>query len=159
MTIIAQSRGELLQFQLTHPWGCDSSLSPISTTHTVFQLTHPWGCDCYASLGCALVAISTHTPVRVWREAGSKYLKARNISTHTPVRVWLIDPVLFDAVQKISTHTPVRVWPDYTPISPAEIKFQLTHPWGCDKIIDSLKIIPLFQLTHPWGCDPTNCRQ
>ena len=34
------------------------------------------------------------------------------------------------------------------------MKFQLTHPWGCDwnnKI--SIPQDILFQLTHPWGCD------
>ena len=33
------------KFQLTHPWGCDSSNKTKTINILTFQLTHPWGCD------------------------------------------------------------------------------------------------------------------
>ena len=119
-----------------------------------FQLTHPWGCDAIDSKFRHL------TP---------------HISTHTPVRVWRLD-VLQLLVSYISTHTPVRVWRDDSVLESKDEKFQLTHPWGCDRTWRTL-ILPYadfnshtregvtmiscqrdfktssFQLTHPWGCD------
>ena len=56
--------------------------------------------------------------------------------------------------RSISTHTPVRVWPVRLPQSALPLRFQLTHPWGCDFMhADDGGSILLFQLTHPWGCD------
>ena len=77
---------------------------------------------------------------------------------------------------KISTHTPVRVWHYFQRNSPANRRFQLTHPWGCDRFTVCRQHWPYhfnlhtregvtagnegrhhvfgwFQLTHPWGCD------
>ena len=74
-------------FQLTHPWGCDSSHSSSSSASSRFQLTHPWGCDFFYSTYHICFCISTHTPVRVWPKVTiSKPMLS--ISTHTPVRVW-----------------------------------------------------------------------
>ena len=33
------------------------------------------------------------------------------------------------------------------------MKFQLTHPWGCDLKKSLAFLEEQFQLTHPWGCD------
>ena len=80
-----------------------------------------------------------------------------------------------DYVIHISTHTPVRVWLASPRCSIISLKFQLTHPWGCDilhykwflkgrdfnshtregvtDLSRSLQALISFQLTHPWGCD------
>ena len=35
-----------------------------------------------------------------------------------------------------------------------KIRFQLTHPWGCDTCVWFSNLFRYgFQLTHPWGCD------
>ena len=78
-----------------------------------FQLTHPWGCDAEKRFCQECDSISTHTPVRVWPD-GHKPREPQRISTHTPVRVWLMSS-FFD---NFCT------------------KFQLTHPWGCDYLME-----------------------
>ena len=75
-----------------------------------FQLTHPWGCDTKSIKDLAL---------------------SMRISTHTPVRVWLCPISLLTNIW-ISTHTPVRVWRICRFIINNSLRFQLTHPWGCD---------------------------
>ena len=57
----------MIQFQLTHPWGCDKKMVDF-VTDTEY--------------------ISTHTPVRVWQMSILRPALVK-ISTHTPVRVWL----------------------------------------------------------------------
>ena len=140
-------------FQLTHPWGCDlrwlcgikgywisthtpvrvwlpQACKPICTwnfnSHTRegvtypnllnlltngFQLTHPWGCDKSIRNRYSIFVISTHTPVRVWLH--SLRIRGRFL--------------------QISTHTPVRVWQMWSYLWRVGNKFQLTHPWGCDR--------------------------
>ena len=80
------------RFQLTHPWGCDVFRFRILLYLFSFQLTHPWGCDENGDLIHIDGSISTHTPVRVWRDVKGTYMKSLGISTHTPVRVWPIFP-------------------------------------------------------------------
>ena len=99
-----------------------------------------------------------------------------NFNSHTREGVTDIEKYVNPSAQ-ISTHTPVRVWRFtlYSLICLA-VKFQLTHPWGCDneqiQNYDTLNQISThtpvrvwlflysqtmkqckFQLTHPWGCD------
>ena len=108
-------------FQLTHPWGCDSTISENSRCFW-FQLTHPWGCDfIYEVDKYNRLAISTHTPVRVWLIFTNEYIHLNVISTHTPVRVWR---ALTQMLQELQT------------------QFQLTHPWGCDTgILGSIRAL------------------
>ena len=54
----------------------------------------------------------------------------------------------------VSIHAPV--WVRLVPIMacPCMIKFQFTHPCGCDAERWHIILIPLqFQFTHPCGCD------
>ena len=118
------------KFQLTHPWGCD--LIPLITKPFFsFQLTHPWGCDTSCRYVIHIIHISTHTPVRVWQ---SRLLSANafgyfNSHTREGVTPLLLCTLHTDS---ISTHTPVRVWL-WKRISRSQaLRFQLTHPWGCD---------------------------
>ena len=76
-------------FQLTHPWGCDHSVTWGSRPGKVFQLTHPWGCDDLLKKQYDLTAdFNSHTRegVTIFRFL-RRFIK--KISTHTPVRVWL----------------------------------------------------------------------
>ena len=98
--------------------------------------------------------ISTHTPVRVWPAKLQLLLIKKRISTHTPVRVWLFNHVRKCKISEISTHTPVRVWLIACEYRGVFCRFQLTHPWGCDRSPNKAhKENREFQLTHPWGCD------
>ena len=81
---------------------------PFCRWTLTFQLTHPWGCDTSFRHLIILIPISTHTPVRVWL-IGNVFKSMLTISTHTPVRVWPLD-CLELIIAQISTHTPVRVW-------------------------------------------------
>ena len=75
--------------------------------------------------------ISTHTPVRVWRYWSWPCQLACHFNSHTR-----------EGVTIIACNNAVK------------IRFQLTHPWGCDKILSDIWIAATeFQLTHPWGCD------
>ena len=146
-------------FQLTHPWGCDRKLLFSQLGLEWFQLTHPWGCDFYFTNSVQQEYISTHTPVRVWLKILQLHPKQPWISTHTPVRVWLdwdseiyvvcdfnshtregVTSWLTVSVltMMISTHTPVRVWLFRNIHSCGAFGFQLTHPWGCDMILEPL---------------------
>ena len=75
-----------------------------------FQLTHPWGCDGYISLSAVKSHISTHTPVRVWRTVYIKSLDDADFNSHTR------EGVTIPLVNGFQT-----------------LRFQLTHPWGCDE--------------------------
>ena len=163
------------RFQLTHPWGCDQNgLRPVIQV-VKFQLTHPWGCDSppelsaqafcnfnshtregvtagYKCSNCGndfnshtregvtmkpgsdpfiLINFNSHTregvtPMADWlyytltyfnshtREGvtnvSADWLFGIKISTHTPVRVWREFFSRREAGGAISTHTPVRVW-------------------------------------------------
>ena len=141
-------------FQLTHPWGCDAKFGvtqeqiEISThtpvrvwrrkaappvpvqhfnSHTREGVTSRFRLTIYPS------KISTHTPVRVWPNTFSLPHHEKGISTHTPVRVWLQCFYYKQDRFFISTHTPVRVWLSALLPRSSAPKFQLTHPWGCDK--------------------------
>ena len=145
-----------------------------------FQLTHPWGCDnwrCWDQwLGSCY--ISTHTPVRVWRNAWPPQRRTWHFNSHTREGVtWLNNMVTRYGL--ISTHTPVRVWQEDKAIFGRYYWFQLTHPWGCDAYFFGFRQYlfnfnshtregvtwlirstqaegVIFQLTHPWGCDYSN---
>ena len=101
-----------ITFQLTHPWGCDFNNYETTQTISAFQLTHPWGCD-------------------LWPHSMGYHCR---ISTHTPVRVWPALDCLELIIAQISTHTPVRVWLNFQNSYHISNGFQLTHPWGCDKM-------------------------
>ena len=66
--VVLQQEIQRLKFQLTHPWGCDTTKCLITQIRVTFQLTHPWGCDKWLSCDLCECFISTHTPVRVWRQ-------------------------------------------------------------------------------------------
>ena len=140
------------RFQLTHPWGCDLLTLKQGKLKISFQLTHPWGCDLRRSRFRRRAGISTHTPVRVWLKVEFTY-NPLPISTHTPVRVWLwpnsplflstnfnshtregvTASVNFSAGQKnFNSHTREGVTGNSTSSTAPRVKFQLTHPWGCD---------------------------
>ena len=175
----------------------------VTTAHDLqeiwrrFQLTHPWGCDALVRYECSpKPAISTHTPVRVWRwnfvvlwmslhfnshtregvtplkwstavpwsfqlthpwgcdNIGTRDNTPHSISTHTPVRVWPSNPCFFNPCFNFNSHTREGVTIIIVPSEMIFLIFQLTHPWGCDLLLNSPFIIWLaFQLTHPWGCD------
>ena len=172
MTVISQLKVRQLQFQLTHPWGCDRILIVL----------------------CVICKISTHTPVRVWLLLNISGWDSANFNSHTREGVtqgqWtgsihgrfqLTHPWGCDSLNKylsplisISTHTPVRVWLicwtrraynlDFNSHTREGVTyqefsfypyagFQLTHPWGCDAYLLSFALFARFQLTHPWGCD------
>ena len=140
--------------------------------------------------------ISTHTPVRVWplwlwlsmsemhfnshtREGVTTSGRCRyfpmKISTHTPVRVWQEHQVFQSSSNYFNSHTREGVTLCVSCFQET-LKFQLTHPWGCDA--QDIRLFQLrhnisthtpvrvwpgtewmrcprckFQLTHPWGCD------
>ena len=100
-----------------------------------------------------LLAISTHTPVRVWLATLSQPVNKHHISTHTPVRVWLtllVSPFNFCL---ISTHTPVRVWPNCATLVFDFWDFNSHTREGVTILSYFLIHCRGFQLTHPWGCD------
>ena len=119
-----------------------------------FQLTHPWGCDFSPEKFIVpLIGISTHTPVRVWLLFVYVILYSVFISTHTPVRVWP-EPEKPEAPHfSISTHTPVRVWPVLILHRPNVQHFNSHTREGVTDIHFHLFQLKKFQLTHPWGCD------
>ena len=131
----------------------------VTTAHDLqeiwrrFQLTHPWGCDALVRYECSpKPAISTHTPVRVWRWNFVVLWMSLHFNSHTREGVtplkwstavpwsfqlthpWGCDcePLYAFMAVVISTHTPVRVWPVFGSTVLSFIIFQLTHPWGCD---------------------------
>ena len=122
---------------------------------SLFQLTHPWGCDKKRAVWCSkLQAISTHTPVRVWRRRKEACGGWGYFNSHT--REGVTETCLFHAFRHWIFQLTHPWGCDSTPkqISEKSMKFQLTHPWGCD----SASVICWsntngFQLTHPWGCD------
>ena len=61
--------------------------------------------------------------------------------------------VLRQAHLQVSIHAPVRVRPKCKTRLILEVKFQFTHPWGCDPLLIHFIYFFLFQFTHPWGCD------
>ena len=120
------------RFQLTHPWGCDvlhchwygwrqiSTHTPVRVWLTqwgqlhrtaLFQLTHPWGCDNENDEYYALTQISTHTPVRVWHVPIEAFAHFFDFNSHTREGVTVLP------------RNVISLW-----------KFQLTHPWGCDRL-------------------------
>ena len=102
----------IIPFQLTHPWGCDAlDLSKVDFT-PIFQLTHPWGCDSTISENSRCFWFQLTHP---W---GCDF-------------IYEVDKYNRLA---ISTHTPVRVWHRHPWLYPCTFGFQLTHPWGCDYI-------------------------
>ena len=77
---------------------------------SLFQLTHPWGCDKKRAVWCSkLQAISTHTPVRVWRRRKEACGGWGYFNSHTREGVTCGQRVKITEIA-ISTHTPVRVW-------------------------------------------------
>ena len=195
MTWASSRKDRNSKFQLTHPWGCDSTtfsphLTAAISTHTpvrvwpfaywsyrifkAFQLTHPWGCDfCFDFIQHVSRNFNSHTREGVTLRRCNKSLEC-NFNSHTREGVTCY-PNCFGKTNQISTHTPVRVWlqkfnlvenyEDFNShtregvtaircILIHNLRFQLTHPWGCD---NPVKLIfwdfPKFQLTHPWGCD------
>ena len=100
-----------------------------------FQLTHPWGCDYFGTSPQEFSPeISTHTPVRVWLLSQLELIFPKIISTHTPVRVWLRGIAIRLLREIFQLTHPWGCdggggrgghWP---------AQFQLTHPWGCDPI-------------------------
>ena len=142
-----------IKFQLTHPWGCDSTTGISQSGSRPFQLTHPWGCDMLMLTDINQVNdFNSHTRegVTAWVSLMPQYIA---ISTHTPVRVWRHSNTMFVVPSTISTHTPVRVWRSLKFVISICLEFQLTHPWGCDSSIGKINRSHSFQLTHPWGCD------
>ena len=98
------SLGVAIQFQFTHPCGCDSTLTDAFTRsrgfnsrtrvgatcsflqtleHTKFQFTHPCGCDFCMAIFIASKRVSIHAPVWV-RQRGNdlKYVVAKFQFTH-----------------------------------------------------------------------------
>ena len=99
----------LIWFQLTHPWGCDGYRYSKSISASRFQLTHPWGCDS----GCRISNyfywyFNSHTREGVtmlWKHS----IKTGYFNSHTREGVTIIICAIFNT-----------------------LRFQLTHPWGCD---------------------------
>ena len=140
------------KFQLTHPWGCDLLIYTYHknhhiSTHTPVRVWHPFCTNVMTQQH-----ISTHTPVRVWHIALFLHLamefqlthpwgcdqrvwnstKQAYISTHTPVRVWLTNSgYIIKLAHDFNSHTRegVTFWHRHLV---SAIRFQLTHPWGCD---------------------------
>ena len=96
-------------FQLTHPWGCDYIL-PLRDSHNSHFNSHTReGVTVFFLAIQRLSEISTHTPVRVWRNSlQTVHLWAAFQLTHP----WGCDSVLCHCIN--------------------DSLFQLTHPWGCD---------------------------
>ena len=113
--------------------------------------------------------------MRVWLWIYWNDWERFTISTHTPVRVWLCYSVKEWRSFDFNSHTREGVTSPFAETI-TKLKFQLTHPWGCDAQIttyyqQTTKIsthTPVrvwlnveffwnhdieFQLTHPWGCD------
>ena len=150
-------------FQLTHPWGCDPNQRNQKRPIFQFQLTHPWGCDLCWFYIARMFSISTHTPVRVWhwltsslrafyhfnshtREGVTVTLYRKysdgTISTHTPVRVWLRFLEETSITSYFNSHTREGVTKIFTHIDKMSLKFQLTHPWGCDQLLPLPQLLP-----------------
>ena len=172
---------QFVRFQLTHPWGCDYKFDftylPESdfNSHTregvtpcvnrtepvnIFQLTHPWGCDPFEFVTFRLLdSISTHTPVRVWP---ARPLISHNhyyFNSHTREGVTEERNAEYNELKFQLTHPWGCDFDDVAKVR-KELIFQLTHPWGCDLVAISILLsILLFQLTHPWGCDVVEYRQ
>ena len=109
VTISAYILPRKLQFQLTHPWGCDL-IEIMLLPKTEFQLTHPWGCD------------------NSWNSW--KGLSYGFQLTH-PWGCDLMQPTSLEESSNFNSHTREGVtW--LVGISTKSWKFQLTHPWGCD---------------------------
>ncbi len=97
-----------------------------------FQFTHPCGCDCGLVTVESVDKVSIHAPVWV-RPSGMRlgYVK-RWVSIHAPVWVRL--------KSGFGTYFFLR--------------FQFTHPCGCDmNKVYRMKRTQMFQFTHPCGCD------
>ena len=123
-------------------------------TWVAFQLTHPWGCDAEIIYNSYRINISTHTPVRVWRAFFSFSWRLIHFNSHTREGVTSHGTSSSIGIKAISTHTPVRVWRDVGRTKRKKQEFQLTHPWGCDSVVElRAGEVLAFQLTHPWGCD------
>ncbi len=100
-----------------------------------FQSTHPRGCD--------------HQRARL-RHVG------RDVSIHAPARVRHAQQTGFPIVRRVSIHAPARVRLSTIATVPAGLRFQSTHPRGCDGLLQRLDAQPYpFQSTHPRGCDAT----
>ena len=99
--------------------------------------------------------ISTHTPVRVWLFGVAPAEFSPEISTHTPVRVWhLYSQYVYNVIGNFNSHTREGVTGNQLIYLLIICRFQLTHPWGCDKSeVIKISSSRKFQLTHPWGCD------
>ena len=101
---------EMMIFQLTHPWGCDTRTRRLLMQSKPFQLTHPWGCDSIEGLAHTHSdGISTHTPVRVWLWGKVQICLIIYFNSHTREGVTMFGHIEYSHI-KISTHTPVRVW-------------------------------------------------
>ena len=135
-----------LQFQLTHPWGCDAAVNRNIPYSGIFQLTHSWGCDCtspepdinrnnhfnsHTREGVTYYLAYSRLPIKgfqlthPWGCDGRWTYKEEKtgISTHTPVRVWPLWKLFQLVGGFISTHTPVRVWQTSGLKLPAEVNF------------------------------------
>ena len=141
-----------LQFQLTHPWGCDNTINQCANkcvyfnSHTregvtslecciygisQFQLTHPWGCDHAGSIWHRVYQFQLTHPWGCDNEFLSVLFYPFYFNSHTregvTYSVCTVSPRYV-----ISTHTPVRVWRWHCLFLIVFVIFQLTHPWGCD---------------------------
>ena len=99
-----------LQFQLTHPWGCDSD-TILWLNNQVFQLTHPWGCDKLNWLYAWHVAY---------------------FNSHTREGVTGGICNILDWKQGFQLTHPWGCDKKWRSIFMCILTFQLTHPWGCD---------------------------
>ena len=82
----------------------------ISAFTQVFQLTHPWGCDGYISQTAVLTQITTNKTKKKKQTNYIKSLDDADFNSHTR------EGVTIPLVNGFQT-----------------LRFQLTHPWGCDE--------------------------
>ena len=97
----------------------------------VFQSTHPYGCDFFSDQVNLEGFVSIHAPIRVRRRSTSRMPCSLCFNPRTHTGATLADMARSTIV-----------------------KFQSTHPYGCDRFGDSVPLHPTrFQSTHPYGCD------
>ena len=143
-------------FQLTHPWGCDFCKTLSICPKIYFNSHTREGVTYFSALHDDDTVISTHTPVRVWRSALHFHQGQRDFNSHTREGVTCNLQPCQTLRPDFNSHTREGVTQIKTDLISVFTIFQLTHPWGCDRLKLKNHVWQKFQLTHPWGCDLYN---
>ena len=148
-------RPSLVLFQFTHPCGCDFPPCGIIRSSSCFNSRTRVGATIKNGKGKFNKFVSIHAPVWVRRFLSAlktsnrwfqfthpcgcdriqfAYRSQDGVSIHAPVWVRPLTLKIIMNMQIVSIHAPVWVRPGFQGNIAMLIRFQFTHPCGCDQV-------------------------